>query len=86
MAQVQNPQDADTRLARLWLIHWLEIEPTTKRYQEAVSLSRVLADHRAALGAEPFIEGEPAGKGVDAERKAEGKPSKLLTTGESQHV
>lgn len=40
--------------ARVWLIHWLNIEPTIKRYQEPVPLSRVLADHRAAVAAEPL--------------------------------
>lgn len=40
--------------ARLWRIHWPEIEPTVIRYQEAVTLDRVLSEHRAAVGAEPM--------------------------------
>ena len=46
------------RLARVWLIHWLNIAPTIRRYQYPVSLARVLADHRAALAAEPIQENE----------------------------
>lgn len=46
--------------ARLWRIHWPEIEPTVIRYQEAVTLDRVLSEHRAAVGAEP-METEAAG-------------------------
>lgn len=42
------------RLAHLWRIHWPEIEPTVIRYQEAVTLDRVLSEHRAAVGAEPM--------------------------------
>lgn len=38
----------------LWCIHWPEIEPTLIRYQEAVTLDRVLSEHRAAVGAEPM--------------------------------
>lgn len=40
--------------AHLWRIHWPEIEPTVIRYQEAVTLARVLSEHRAAVGAEPM--------------------------------
>lgn len=40
--------------AHLWRIHWPEIEPTVIRYQEAVTLDRVLSEHRAAVGAEPM--------------------------------
>lgn len=43
--------------ARLWRIHWPEIEPTVIRYQEAVTLSRVLSEHRAALAAIPIDDG-----------------------------
>lgn len=46
--------------ARLWRIHWPEIEPTLMHYQEAVSLDRVLSEHRAAVGAKP-IETDAAG-------------------------
>lgn len=46
--------------ANLWRIHWPEIEPTAIRYQEAVTLYRVLSEHRAAVGAEP-IETDAAG-------------------------
>ncbi len=45
--------------ARTWLIHWPNIEPTMRRYQMPVTLSRVLADHRAALAAEPVQETTP---------------------------
>ncbi len=38
----------------IWRIHWPEIEPTLIRYQEAVTLDRVLSEHRAAVGAEPI--------------------------------
>ena len=42
-----------TRTARTWLLHWPEIEPTVRRYQEPVPLARVLAEHAAAIAAEP---------------------------------
>lgn len=42
------------RLAHLWRIHWPEIEPTLVRYQEAVTLGRVLSEDYAAVGAEPM--------------------------------
>lgn len=42
------------RLARVWLIHWPQIEPTIARYQEPVCLARVLSEHHAAVAAEPF--------------------------------
>lgn len=48
------------RLTRLWRIHWPEIEPTVIRYQEAVTLDRVLSEHRAAVGAEPRRHEAPA--------------------------
>jgi hypothetical protein len=36
------------------LIHWLTIGPTVRRYQEPVPLARVLAEHHAAVAAEPL--------------------------------
>ena len=44
------------RMARAWLIHWLTIAPTIKRYQVPVLLSRVLSEHAAAVAAEPIQE------------------------------
>jgi len=46
--------DSPVIVARLWRIHWPEIEPTLIRYQDAVDLYRVLGEHRAAVGAEPM--------------------------------
>ncbi len=46
--------------ARLWRIRWPEIEPAVIRYQEAVTLDRVLSEHRAAVGAEPRRHEAPA--------------------------
>ena len=43
--------------SRPWLVLWPEIEPTPRKYQEPVSVERVLADHRAALAAVPISEG-----------------------------
>lgn len=65
------------RLARLWRIHWPEIEPTVIRYQEAVTLDRVLSEHRAAVGAEP-MEAEASRSAIPAQgtptsRSIEGK-------------
>ncbi|AUN94816.1 hypothetical protein [Pseudazoarcus pumilus] len=54
MDQERSTSDEALRLARVWRIHWPEIEPTTKRYQDAVPLSRVLAEHHAAIAAEPL--------------------------------
>lgn len=45
------------RMARTWLIHWPNIDPTVKRYQIEVPLSRVLHEHAAAVAAEPIDEG-----------------------------
>lgn len=52
--------------AHLWRIHWPEIEPTVMRYQEAVTLDRVLSEHHAAVGAEP----------MEAEASRSGRPEK----------
>lgn len=57
-SSVRYSHPSPPRLARVWLVHWLNIAPTIKRYQHPVSLSRVLADHRAALAAEPIEETE----------------------------
>ena len=43
--------------SRTWMVLWPEIEPTPRKYQEPVSVERVLADHRAALAALPISEG-----------------------------
>jgi hypothetical protein len=43
-------------LARVWLVHWLGISPTVRRYQEPVGLERVLNEHIAAVAAEPVLE------------------------------
>lgn len=45
--------------SQAWLILWLDIDPTLRRYQEPVPLSHVLAEHHAALAAEP-ADGLPA--------------------------
>ena len=42
--------------ARVWLVHFVDAEPVLRRYQWPVPLSRVLADHRAAVAAEPVKE------------------------------
>lgn len=42
------------RTARAWRIHWLHIAPTVKRYQDPVTLARVLSEHHAAVAAEPL--------------------------------
>lgn len=44
------------RTANRWLLHWLTRDPTIARYQSPVPLSRVLAEHRAAVAAEPICE------------------------------
>lgn len=54
------------RPAELWRIHWPEIEPTVIRYQEAVTLDRVLSEHRAAVGAEP-MEAEASRSAIPAQ-------------------
>lgn len=41
--------------SRCWLIYWQEIEPTLRRYQEPVPIDRVLAEHRAAIAAQPVV-------------------------------
>ncbi len=47
-----NDGDGATH-SRCWLIYWQEIEPTFRRYQEAVGVDHVLAEHRAAIAAQP---------------------------------
>jgi len=42
------------RVARVWRVHWLQIQPTDRRYQEPVCLARVLGEHHAAVAAEPI--------------------------------
>lgn len=42
------------RLSRYWRVHWKHHEPTIARYQERVSLARVLSEHHAAIAAEPM--------------------------------
>lgn len=42
------------RTSRYWRVHWEHHEPTIARYQEPVTLARVLSEHYAALGAEPM--------------------------------
>lgn len=49
---------APPRTASLWLLHWLTRDPTVARYQAPVPLSRVLAEHHAAIAAEPLHEDE----------------------------
>lgn len=44
----------NVRTATAWLIYWRDIEPTVCRYQEPVTLVRVLSEHRAAIAAEPM--------------------------------
>lgn len=43
----------DEKLSRCWLIYWQEIEPTFRMYQEPVGVDHVLAEHRAAIAAQP---------------------------------
>ena len=57
-------QDVRPRTARAWLVHWTSIEPTVIRYQEPVTLDRVLDEHRGAVAAEP-LEPCPAGAAVE---------------------
>lgn len=47
-----NDGDGATH-SRCWLIYWQEIEPTLRRYQEPVGVDHVLAEHRAAIAAQP---------------------------------
>ena len=49
--------DGGDGLARTWLVLWPEIEPTPRKYQEPVSVERVLAEHVAAVAAVPISEG-----------------------------
>jgi len=56
------------RTAHLWRIHWPQIEPTLCRYQEPVSLARVLSEHHAAIAAEPLIVSDPQAPGRAALR------------------
>lgn len=45
---------APPRMSRCWLVHWLTIPPTVRRYSEAVPLARVLGEHHGAVAAEPM--------------------------------
>ena len=45
---------APARSARVWRVFWLRTEPTIRRYQEPVTLARVLSEHHAAVAAEPL--------------------------------
>lgn len=65
--------------AHLWRIHWPEIEPTVIRYQEAVTLDRVLSEHRAAVGAEP-METEASGSAGPAQGTSPAFPSRVIAT------
>lgn len=49
--QHMNPSNTTSRS---WIVHWPNIEPTVIRYQEPVTLLRVLNEHVAAIGAEPL--------------------------------
>lgn len=42
------------RTSRYWRVHWRHHEATIARYQWAVPLSRVLAEHHACVAAEPL--------------------------------
>lgn len=42
------------RTSRYWRVHWQHHEPTIARYQERVTLARVLSEHHAAVAAEPL--------------------------------
>lgn len=50
----------EPRTATHWLVHWLTREPTVARYQLPVPLARVLAEHHAAVAAEPIPEANHA--------------------------
>lgn len=45
---------APTPVSDTWRIHWPEIPPTIHRYQWPVTKAHVLAEHHAALAAEPI--------------------------------
>lgn len=66
-------------LAHLWRIHWPEIEPTVIRYQEAVTLDRVLSEHRAAVGAEP-METEASGSAGPAQGTSPAFAPRVIAT------
>jgi hypothetical protein len=68
-----------SRRAHLWRIHWPEIEPTMIRYQEAVTLDRVLSEHRAAVAAEP-MESEASGNARPAQGTPRPLPSRVVAT------
>lgn len=54
-AAIRAPLSAQSlRLSRYWRVHWKHHEPTIARYQEPVSLARVLSEHHAAVAAEPL--------------------------------
>lgn len=60
-----------SHLATRWRIHWPQIEPTLIEYQEPVERVRVLADHRAAVGADPMpspLQGTPTAKSITGNR------------------
>lgn len=63
--------------AHLWRIHWPEIEPTLIRYQEAVTLDRVLSEHHAAVGAEP-MEAEASGSAGPAQGTSPAFPVRVI--------
>lgn len=65
--------------ARLWRIHWPEIEPTVIRYQEAVTVDRVLSEHRAAVGAEQ-MEAEASGSAGPAQGTSPAFPVRVMRT------
>lgn len=50
----QDRAQIKIRIATAWRIFWRDIEPTVCRYQEPVTLARVLSEHRAAVAAEPL--------------------------------
>lgn len=62
MAEIRGEKHARPNLAQripvrtstIWRIHWLTIEPTLCRYQQPVNLARLLAEHHAAVAAEPI--------------------------------
>lgn len=57
--------------SRLWRIHWPQIEPTLIEYREPVDRVRVLADHRAAVAADPvpsLLQGTPTAKSITGNR------------------
>lgn len=42
------------RKSRAWLVHFENVEPVVRRYQEPVDMLRVMNEHAAALAAEPI--------------------------------